>query len=373
MNRITLIRTAVYISRALFAATALHASAALAQEGQVVKGLDGEAWVLANRQVMSGVTMMEYVRQGQNIETSKELYTIMKMPGTTDAGAMAQKVMSMTQANCASFNGLVYWGESSDTLYEWNANGCNDPKYKAEHEIARLIRMDDGVYRLSYAWHEAQMPATNRSQWLKLISEAWRKGPVPLETAVTQAVRYGNTQPQSADATATAASGAESVRQQKLKEADARAKVLAEQLAKEFDEIYPDDDTKPTASSAPAASSQVPAVPASSSGSRTATLHKMLGNGTAGAQVSGYAPLDNHYAVVLLSRADVGKTIRGVWYGPASVGKNPFAEKSFPVESSNDRAVFYVVGSSAFPEGDYRFEAYLDGALVSTIPYRVAK
>lgn len=364
--------------------------AAYAQEGEIVRGLDGQSWMLASKQTMSGVTMSEYVRQGETLESAREHYTVMKMPGTTDAAAMAKKVLAMTEDTCAAFTSQVYWADTADTLYEWKASGCDDPKHRAEHEIARLLRMDDGVYRLSYAYRAAEMPPANRTQWLKLIGEAWRKGPKPLDETIAKVETLSDkarselaAAPAAATVTTQTATtvtpaaptmepSAEAARQQRLREADARAKELVDELTKEFEAIYPEDHADPAKVAAlakpPGPVADAPLPPASK---HAITLHHVKEDGSAGPETQIYTPTETHYAVVRVTPADAGKTLRGTWQGPAAFKVNPFYERSVSLDGKGEYAVFSVRNNKPFPPGDYTFEVTLDGAPVGRAQYRV--
>lgn len=330
-------------------AAALAAFPAFAgREGQVVRGLDGQSWVVASHQTTSGVTMSEYIRHGQTPASAQEHYTVMKMPGTTDAAAMAQQWLSLTKAGCATFTGETYWADTADTFYEWRGAGCAGSRHRAEHAIVRLLRMDDGVYRLSYAWRGESMPDASRAQWLKLIGEAWRqRSPQAVDAAA-------------ADGPAPAADPAGLAAA--TPSADARARLLADELAKEFGAIYPGeaDPAKLSLLSRPSAAVH-----------RDAALHRRGADGSAGEPTTSYRAGEDHYAVISILPADKGKTLRGLWRGPESLPKNPFYEQAIVIDGKGDHAFFAVESDTPFPPGEYTFEAVLDGEPVSRLSYQV--
>lgn len=59
------------------------------------------------------------------------------------------------------------YNKEHNVIFEWRDSGANP-----RHEITRIMRKNDAVYRLTYRADLADLPAAQRTRWLKILAQA---------------------------------------------------------------------------------------------------------------------------------------------------------------------------------------------------------
>ncbi len=83
-----------------------------------------------------------------------------------------------------------------------------------------------------------------------------------------------------------------------------------------------------------------------------------------------FKPTDKFYASTQVSNIIVGTKIESRWY----FGSDEITQGRSAITSDKAGSGYYAFSlssSSAFPQGDYKVEIYLDGTLVKTISFKV--
>jgi hypothetical protein len=78
---------------------------------------------------------------------------------------------SLMQKRCPGSYWQVLNQDSASVLYEWKISGCGgNPN---QHEIARLLKGNDGLHRIAYVEHASTIDPAVRDQWIKAFSDAY--------------------------------------------------------------------------------------------------------------------------------------------------------------------------------------------------------
>lgn len=117
-----------------------------------------------------GVTLIEYIPSNESIDNWSRIFTIQFLEGMRDStSTTSQTLRSIMLTNCPNTKWDVIAEENSSVTYERATLGC---KGGNEYEIARLLKGNDGIHRISYT---AKNPISEaeRNKWLKAFSEAY--------------------------------------------------------------------------------------------------------------------------------------------------------------------------------------------------------
>src|SRR5882672_10291467 len=129
-------------------------------------------WKVAGGSERRGQTIAEFVPPGESIDNWSHLLTIqfIEQKGTSPLVVMAQLRDAM-QTRCPGSSWHIIQQDSLSVLYEWSIAGCGgNPD---QHEIARLLKGNDGIQRLAYAVKSAELVPSEREQWIKAFSDAY--------------------------------------------------------------------------------------------------------------------------------------------------------------------------------------------------------
>ncbi|MCA2001781.1 MAG: hypothetical protein LDL51_07950 [Chloroflexi bacterium] len=92
-------------------------------------------------------------------------------------------------------------------------------------------------------------------------------------------------------------------------------------------------------------------------------------------KTSSYSPTDAFYAVADLSNVETGSVVDAKWYVVNAEGVNPgeIQVTSLTIEDKNlyNYVSFELTNSYEWPQGEYKVELYLNGALAHTLNFSV--
>jgi hypothetical protein len=112
----------------------------------------------------------DYVRKGEDASHWSELITYMNTPKPDEPPL---DFMNRQKANlhkkCADARFIPISQSDSEITYESKVVKCN--KLSDQDEIVRVIYGQVNMFRVSYTTHSGDMPATQRADALKLLSE----------------------------------------------------------------------------------------------------------------------------------------------------------------------------------------------------------
>ena len=118
------------------------------------------------------LTILEFVREGDDIDRWKELVTIENRgPHKSSPEKIFNDLKALREKECP---GATEWNviekKESSVLYEWHANPCLG--WPEQVEIARIISGTHDLFVLHYAAKVHALTADARAQWIKTFSEA---------------------------------------------------------------------------------------------------------------------------------------------------------------------------------------------------------
>jgi len=149
----------------------------------------GPEWVVGfERDFGSGQgTLVEYVQVDEDIEHWTQRITIQFLEGVrTTPEQTGAALRGQLLANCPTLTWIVLENTPDSFLYEWRTAGC--PGQDDQHEVARLLRGNDGMHRVAYTVRCPRMDETRRALWLDRLSAAYViKGDVMRRVVVEEA------------------------------------------------------------------------------------------------------------------------------------------------------------------------------------------
>jgi hypothetical protein len=136
-------------------------------------------WIIGSLREDSGTgTLIEYVPEDESIDAWSKLVTVQFLEGRrTPLDEQVRELERAMRRRCPERVEWTVLEEGRDSvLYEWRIRDC--PPADDQHELARLMRGNDGTHRVAYCEKSAAIDATTREDWLaKLRSTRLVKGP----------------------------------------------------------------------------------------------------------------------------------------------------------------------------------------------------
>jgi|HubBroStandDraft_4_1064222.scaffolds.fasta_scaffold749658_1 hypothetical protein len=129
-------------------------------------------WKAAFASERRGRTLAEFVPQDESIDNWSRLLTVqfIEQQGLSPMESMAQLRATM-QSRCPRSSWKIVQQDSTSVLYEWSIAGCGSNS--DQHEIARLLKGNDGIQRIAFTRKGAELEPSEREQWIKTFSEAY--------------------------------------------------------------------------------------------------------------------------------------------------------------------------------------------------------
>jgi hypothetical protein len=133
----------------------------------------GLEWKPAYSSDRSRFMIMEFVREGDDINNWKELVTYQNFGrnGKESPEETLNKLKATREKNCP---GVTEWNvidkNESRVLYEWHAKPCLS--WPEQSELATIIVGRHNVFLLHYAAKVHELAPDTRAQWIKRFSAA---------------------------------------------------------------------------------------------------------------------------------------------------------------------------------------------------------
>lgn len=91
---------------------------------------------------------------------------------TRSPGAFMRLLEERMRKRCGDGTRWVVLSQDSTSVtYEWSIRSC--PEQEDQSEIARLLRGNDGLHRITYIEKQVPMNGKNREFWLSIIGKAY--------------------------------------------------------------------------------------------------------------------------------------------------------------------------------------------------------
>lgn len=129
-------------------------------------------WKLGHASDRRGQTVAEYVPRNESIDNWTRLFTIQFLEGVRSSpAANMEQLRTLMLKRCPAVDWHVVAQDSGSILYEWKISGCG--ANADQHEIARLLRGNEGLHRIAYTERRSSMSPNVRERWLKALTEAY--------------------------------------------------------------------------------------------------------------------------------------------------------------------------------------------------------
>jgi hypothetical protein len=133
----------------------------------------GDAWEVGySRDFGEGQGVItEFIPVGESMESWTRRITIQFLEGSTRTPEQGMsELRRAVQGPCPRSHWFVLDRRPNSILYEWSVFGCDGQQ--DQHEIARLLRGNDGLHRVAYTEKGTSMDPTSRALWLDRIALA---------------------------------------------------------------------------------------------------------------------------------------------------------------------------------------------------------
>jgi hypothetical protein len=113
-----------------------------------------------------GTTIAEFIPSDETMGNWSRKLTIQFLEGERRSPrAFMSALESLMRARCPDAKWTVLSEDATSVMYEWATTNCSTTA--DQHELARLLKGNDGVHRVAYVRHGAQLDSTERDAWIK--------------------------------------------------------------------------------------------------------------------------------------------------------------------------------------------------------------
>ena len=118
--------------------------------------------------------IVEYIPSMENIESWSKMMTIQFAEGVSVEPALYMgQLKAKMQARCPNVAWSIIEEGKNHILYEWKISDCgNNP---AQHEIAKIMKGNDGLHRFAYVEKTEDLSASSRKLWIDRIASSYLK------------------------------------------------------------------------------------------------------------------------------------------------------------------------------------------------------
>jgi hypothetical protein len=134
---------------------------------------DDRSWTLGFQNKNGNNIIMEYVLEGESVYTRSEMVTVNflgDMAGATPQQFAAMMEQSLREETDGDLEWNVFNEQNNELMYEFILK--NDSWEADQHEVARVIAVEDGIFVLHYMIEEAPMSPEHRQKWIDLLLKA---------------------------------------------------------------------------------------------------------------------------------------------------------------------------------------------------------
>jgi hypothetical protein len=130
---------------------------------------DNSGWKVGYGVNKPELTIVEYIPVEESISNWSRIFTIQFLEGVRELSNETPKTLSKMLTNCPDTKWDVLSEDKLSVTYERKTLAC---KGGDEYEIARLLKGNDGIHRISYT-SKKPINETDRASWLKVFTDAY--------------------------------------------------------------------------------------------------------------------------------------------------------------------------------------------------------
>jgi len=155
----------------LIFAVMLFAGCATTLESVYVPG-DSSGWKMGFGSDRRGQTIAEYVPANESINNWSKLLTIQFLEGERRSPPIVMEDLKRSmQTRCPGSFWNIIQQDSASVLYEWKIADCANNA--DQHELARLLKGNDGVHRIAYTEKTKAISSVVRDKWINALTGAY--------------------------------------------------------------------------------------------------------------------------------------------------------------------------------------------------------
>lgn len=141
-----------------------------AEEERPQLTFDGRVWSIGYQAKNYQCSIIEYVLDKETVNNWTELVTVQAFPGlqnNTTLQSFMMKTRENLKSQCPDLNWKVLSKKENDAIYEWSIKNC--PTDEDQHEIARIISGEYGIYVIHYVTKKMPISTKVRKKWIGLL------------------------------------------------------------------------------------------------------------------------------------------------------------------------------------------------------------
>lgn len=133
---------------------------------------ENKGWKIGHGTNKPGTTLVEFIPNDQVISNWSRLFTIQFLEGARESPVSVMTTLqSQMRLRCPNSQWSVLSQDASSVTYEWSISGCGGQA--DQHEIARLLKGNEGVHRIAYTQKTVRLEPAEREKWLSAFSNAF--------------------------------------------------------------------------------------------------------------------------------------------------------------------------------------------------------
>ena len=136
--------------------------------------IDPAKWKVAHHQVSKSSENIEFTTNGEQIQNWSELFSQQRFPGLTRAGGSPSKMFASIRNSLLAIDAAaevtVISESPNEILYHWVISAKQDNP--AQHEIAKIIKGRNDLYRVAYVKKTKRLSPTEFSTWKTIIGNS---------------------------------------------------------------------------------------------------------------------------------------------------------------------------------------------------------
>ncbi len=162
-----------FIATPLFLVFTLFLSACVTPIEHVQSDLRLDGWKVGYSKDTPGKgNIVEFVPSNESVEVWSKLITIQFFEGSKEVpNEFMFNLRGKMRSRCPDVEWNVIREKRHEILYEWMINDCSGTE--AQHEIAKLLKGNDGLHRFSYVEKTRILGEKERQYWIDAISNAY--------------------------------------------------------------------------------------------------------------------------------------------------------------------------------------------------------
>ncbi|NIO43916.1 MAG: hypothetical protein GTO41_29485, partial [Burkholderiales bacterium] len=136
--------------------------------GASAQSWDGRAWYIARHSDDASLTLTQWLPAGQTSARWTELVALQLFASQQSPNQVFADLRKNVERRCPRVVRTTLQRDLQSILYEWQIKDC--ASRLDQHEIAKLVRSDEGVYQISYSTRGVVLNPDGRDRWIQLLA-----------------------------------------------------------------------------------------------------------------------------------------------------------------------------------------------------------